>query len=146
MAKCQKQRQSHNEKGDFNAPCCAFLIICCIKSTSLNPDANSSRVPQGSAAAAVTNAGGVAIDAHDADHRADVRGRSEPAPLQTADGCIPERSRFRRPGLLPRVRCALPTGARARTVRRSPPARWWRAPREGEEARGEEELNRGGAR
>src|SRR5262249_53557321 len=40
---------------------------------SLNPDANSSRVPQGIAAAAVTNAGGVAIDAHDADHRADVR-------------------------------------------------------------------------
>jgi hypothetical protein len=30
-------------------------------------------VPQGIAAAAVTNAGGVAIDAHDADHRADVR-------------------------------------------------------------------------
>ena len=30
-------------------------------------------MPQGIAAAAVTNAGGVAIDAHDADHRADVR-------------------------------------------------------------------------
>src|SRR5262245_11717030 len=73
MAKCRNRDNHTTKKGIFNAPWFAFLIICCIKSTSLNPDANSSRVPQGIAAAAVTNAGGVAIDAHDADHRADVR-------------------------------------------------------------------------
>src|SRR5262249_51447451 len=90
-----RNKDNHTtKKGIFNTPWFAFLIICCIKSTSLNPDANSSRVPQGSAAAAVTNARGVAIDAHDADHCADVRGRSEPAPLQTADGCIPEPEPF----------------------------------------------------
>src|SRR5262249_43798123 len=61
-----RNRDNHTtKKGIFNTPWFAFLIICCIKSTSLNPDANSSRVPQGSAAAAVTNARGVAIDAHD---------------------------------------------------------------------------------
>src|SRR5262249_12619449 len=56
---------TQRKRGFFNAPWFAFLFICCIKSTSL--------MPQGIAAAAVTNAGGVAIDAHDADHRADVR-------------------------------------------------------------------------
>src|SRR5215471_13737059 len=73
MAKCRNRDNHTTKKGIFNAPWFAFLIICCIKSTSLNPDGNSSRVPQGIAAAAVTNAEGVAIDAHDADHRADVR-------------------------------------------------------------------------
>src|SRR5262249_17483551 len=36
---------TQRKRGFFTAPWFAFLIICCIKSTSVNPDANSSRTP-----------------------------------------------------------------------------------------------------
>jgi hypothetical protein len=36
---------SRNENGDFLMPASRFPDICCIKSTSLNPNANSSRRP-----------------------------------------------------------------------------------------------------
>src|SRR5215471_7069683 len=45
MAKCPNRDNHTTKRGFFNAPWFAFLIICCIKSTSLNPDANSSRTP-----------------------------------------------------------------------------------------------------